>query len=64
MSLLSAYRKVVRKMNKRYILELTDINLDYQDDVEGNIEELFYNIVEFADNVKLTDITDEEDSEE
>lgn len=46
-------------MNKKYIIELTDINPDYQDDVEGNIEELFNNVVEFSNEIKITDITDE-----
>ena len=48
-------------MNKKYIIELTDISPDYQDDVEGNIEELFNNIVEFATNIKITDITNKGD---
>lgn len=48
-------------MNKKYIIELTNINPDYQEDVEGNLEELFYNVVEFATDVKITDITDDED---
>ena len=47
-------------MNKKYIIELTNINPDYQDDIEGNLEELFYNVVEFATDVKITDITDDE----
>lgn len=46
-------------MNKKYIIELTNINPDYQDDVEGNLEDLFYNVVEFATDVKITDITEE-----
>jgi len=45
-------------MNKKYIIEFTNINPDYQDDVEGNLEELFYNVVEFATDVKITDITE------
>jgi hypothetical protein len=48
-------------MNKKYIIELTNINPDYQDDVEGNLEELFYNVVEFATDVRIEDITDEEE---
>lgn len=48
-------------MNKRYIIELTEINPDYQDDVEGNLEDLFYNVVEFANDVKITDISEDEE---
>jgi len=49
-------------MDKKYIIELKNINPDYQDDVEGSLEELFYNVVEFATDVKITDITDDENN--
>ena len=48
-------------MNKKYIIELTNINPDYQDDVEGNLEELFKDVVDFATDVKITDITNNTD---
>jgi uncharacterized protein (UPF0333 family) len=48
-------------MNRKYIIELTGINEDYQDDVEGNIEELFNNVVEFSEEIKITDITEDEE---
>lgn len=51
-------------MNKKYIIELTEINPDYQDDLEGNLEELFTNVVDFANGVKITDITDDSEDEE
>jgi len=47
-------------MNKKYVIEFTNINPDYQEDVEGNLEDLFYNVVEFAIDIKITDVTDDE----
>ncbi len=51
-------------MNKKYLIEFKNINEDYQEDVDGNLEELFYNVVEFATDVKITDITDNSEDKE
>ena len=48
-------------MNKKYIFEFTNINEDYQEDVEGNLEALFNDVVSFASAVKITDITEDDD---
>lgn len=45
-------------MNKKYIIEFIDINPDYEEDVEGNLKELFGYPVDFANKVKITDITE------
>jgi len=47
-------------MNKKFIVEFTNINPDYQDDVEGNLEELFSYPVDFAEKVKITEINEDE----
>jgi len=47
-------------MNKKYIIEIIDINPDYQDDIEGNLEELLTSVVDFANDVHIEDITKEE----
>lgn len=46
-------------MNKKYIIEFTNINPDYQGDVEGNLEDLFYGVVEFATDVRIVDATED-----
>jgi hypothetical protein len=51
-------------MNKKYIIEFMDINVDYEEDVEGNLQALFSDVVDFASEVKITDITDGIDDEE
>lgn len=48
-------------MNKKYIIEIIDINPDYQEDVEGNLEELLTSVVDFANDVHIKDITDDEE---
>jgi hypothetical protein len=48
-----------KTMNKKYIIEFTNINEDYQDDVEGNLKECFDYPVIFAEEVKITDITED-----
>ena len=51
-------------MNKKYIIEFTNINEDYQEDVEGNLQECFGYPVDFAEEVKITDITEDTENEE
>ena len=48
-------------MNKKYIIDLTEINPAYQEDVEGYLEELLTDIVGFANSVRIIDITDDEE---
>jgi len=47
-------------MYKKYIIELININSDYEEDVEGNLEELFSYPVDFAEKVKITEINEDE----
>ena len=47
-------------MNKKYIIEFTNINEDYQEDVESNLKECFDYPVDFAEEVKITNITENE----
>lgn len=51
-------------MNKKYMIEFTNINEDYQEDVEGNLQECFGYPVDFAEEVKITDITEDNEDEE
>jgi len=46
-------------MNKKYIIEFTDINPDYEEDVEGNLKEVFDYPIDFAADIKITDITEQ-----
>ena len=48
-------------MNKKYIVEIIDINPDYQEDVEGNLEELLTSVVDFANDINIEDITEDEE---
>lgn len=48
-------------MNKKYIIDLTEINSDYQEDVEGNLEALLTTVVDFANGVRIIDITDDKE---
>ncbi len=43
-------------MNKTYIIKFQNINEDYQDDVEGNLEALFSDVVEFSESFEIKEV--------
>lgn len=43
-------------MDKKYIITFKNINEDYTDDVEGNLEALFSDVVDFAQDVDIEEI--------
>ena len=43
-------------MDKTYIIKFKNINKDYEDDVEGNLEALFSDVVDFAESFNIKEI--------
>lgn len=43
-------------MDKTYIIKFKNINQDYEDDVEGNLEALFSDVVDFAENIEIEEV--------
>ena len=43
-------------MDKTYVIEFKDINIEYEDDVEGNLYEALSNVVDFAKKIKIIEM--------
>jgi len=43
-------------VDKTYIIKLKNINKDYEDDVEGNLEALFSDMVDFAEGIEIKEV--------
>lgn len=43
-------------MDKTYIIKFKNINKDYKDDAEGNLEALFSDVVDFAESFEIEEV--------
>lgn len=43
-------------MDKTYIIEFKNINKDYEYDIEGNLEALFSDVVDFAESFTIKEV--------
>ena len=52
----------MRTVDKKYIIELTNINVEYQEDLAERLEDFLYNTY-VATDVKITDVTEDSANE-
>jgi|GEM_PF-6604969 len=43
-------------MEKKYVITFEDVNEEYLDDIEGNLNALFTDVVEFARTVEIEEV--------